>query len=312
MIDGEPETPRSESHVLSPGRLAEIACLLEVTARKPGNVHRFADLESLHVLDFLLSATAIVGPLDRASSRGLGATVLDAVQATRQVVRTNTNMGMILLLSPLAAADPATSVPEGVERVLAATTIEDARLVYRAIRLVAPGGLGRAADQDVGDEPTATLRAVMALAADRDLVARQYANGFREVLDEALPLLEDSMREGRPLETAIVTAFLGLLARYPDSLIARKQGPERAADVSSRAAAILDAGWPESERGRRACQEFDAWLRSGANRLNPGTTADLVTAALFAALRDGTIRLPRDPGPAGWSQPGIVPERMSS
>ena len=28
---------------LSPGQLAQIACLLEVTARKPGNIHRYRD-----------------------------------------------------------------------------------------------------------------------------------------------------------------------------------------------------------------------------------------------------------------------------
>ncbi len=80
-----------------------MACLLEATARKPGNVHRFADFPDLHYLDFLLSATAIRGPLDEAHERGIGATVLAAVQATRDVVSTNTNLGMILVLAPLAA-----------------------------------------------------------------------------------------------------------------------------------------------------------------------------------------------------------------
>ena len=36
--------------------------------------------------------------------RGIGATILDAVESTRRVVATNTNLGMILLLAPLAAA----------------------------------------------------------------------------------------------------------------------------------------------------------------------------------------------------------------
>ena len=58
--------PRSDASRLSPGQLAQVACLLEATARKPGNVHRYRDFEDLHFLDFLLSATAIAGPLDRA------------------------------------------------------------------------------------------------------------------------------------------------------------------------------------------------------------------------------------------------------
>jgi triphosphoribosyl-dephospho-CoA synthase len=293
--------PRTMSP-FSPGQLAELACLLEVTARKPGNVHRFLDLADLHFLDFLLSASAIRQPLDRAAELGVGTAVLKAVEATRQVVSTNTNLGMILLLAPLAAIPVKTDLAHGVERVLDETTVEDARQVFRAIRMAGPGGLGRVAEQDVADEPTVTLRAAMALAAGRDLVARQYANGFREVLDEALPLLGQSIRDGLPLESTIVLAFLRLLARHPDTLVSRKAGPDAAAHVSRRAGEILAAGWPETSEGSRLIAEFDFWLRGPAVALNPGTTADLVTAALFAALRDGTIQLPRLPGTSNWSE----------
>jgi triphosphoribosyl-dephospho-CoA synthase len=286
---------------LSAGRLAQIACLLEVTARKPGNVHRFRDFSDLHFLDFLLSATAIEGPLDRAGEQGIGATVLAAVKATRRVVSTNTNLGMILLLAPLAAVPPTIDLAAGVERVLAATTREDARLVYQAIRLASPGGMGRVDEQDVADEPTMTLRAAMALAADRDLIARQYANGFHEVLREVEPMIGQALHSGHLLETAIITAFLGTLARHPDTLILRKAGRDVALSVARQAAEVLHAEWPGAAESRRRLQELDAWLRSRGNQLNPGTTADLVTAALFAALRDGTIPLPRPAGPASWS-----------
>jgi triphosphoribosyl-dephospho-CoA synthase len=289
---------------LSPGRLAQIACLLEVTSRKPGNVHRFRDFADLQFLDFLLSATAIVEPLDWAAGQGVGVAVLAAVEATRRVVSTNTNLGMILLLAPLAAVPADVDLTEGVERVLAATTVEDARSVYQAIRLAAPGGLGRVERQDVSSEPTITLREAMTLAADRDLVARQYANAFHEVLHEALPLLRAALDQGEPLETAIISTFLGILAGHPDSLIARKVGPGGALEASRRAGEVLGAGWPVGSKGRQAYEAFDAWLRAAGNSLNPGTTADLVTSALFAALRDGTIPLPRPAGPSSWSGPG--------
>jgi triphosphoribosyl-dephospho-CoA synthase len=64
---------------------------------------------------------------------------------------------------------------------------------------------------------------------------------------------------------------------------------------------VLAAGWPDGEVGVARLDEFDAWLRADGHARNPGATADLVTAALFAALRDGTIRLPRPAGPRGWS-----------
>ena len=77
-----------------------------------------------------------------------------------------------------------------------------------------------------------TLRDVMALAADRDLIARQYANGFQEVFHEVLPMIRAALRGGHPLETAIIAAFLGMLARHPDSLIVRKAGREVALSVT--------------------------------------------------------------------------------
>jgi triphosphoribosyl-dephospho-CoA synthase len=277
---------------LTPGRLAEIACLLEVTARKPGNVHRFADLPGLHFTDFLLSAAAIAGPFDQAVSQGVGAAVLAAILATRRVVSTNTNLGIVLLLAPLAAVPEGIDLACGVERTLADTTVADACLVYRAIRLAQPGGMGEVPDQDVNNAPTKTLYEVMCLAAERDLIARQYANGYREVLNEGLPSLRESLHEGQPHETAIVTAYLHLLALYPDSLIARKRGLGDATEVSRRAALVLASGWPINEGARRLCDEFDCWLRQPDNQYNPGTTADLVTATVYAGLRDRSIRLP--------------------
>jgi triphosphoribosyl-dephospho-CoA synthase len=233
----------------------------------------------------------------------VGAAVREAVEATRRVVATNTNLGMVLLLAPLAAVPADRTLPDGVADVLAATSIDDARAVYRAIRLASPGGLGTVADQDVGGEPTLDLREVMRLAADRDLVARQYADDYREVFHEAVPALRASLAAGRPLETAIVAAYLAVLANHPDTLIARKRGPDVAHAASRRAADVLAAGWPDRDEGRALCDEFDDWLRGDGHARNPGATADLITAALFAALRDGTIPLPRPAGPHGWSLP---------
>jgi triphosphoribosyl-dephospho-CoA synthase len=288
---------KEEFNNISRGRLAQLACVLEVLAPKPGNVHRRRDLPGLHLLEFLASALAISESFDRAD-QGVGPAIERAIRETRRLVATNTNLGMVLLLAPLAAVPAGVDLQAGIEAVLASTTVADAQAVYRAIRLAQPGGLGSVDEQDILQEPTVPLRAVMSLAADRDLVARQYANGYREVFTEALPALAEVVANGYPVETATVAAHLTLLSRHPDSLIARKAGRECAMEVSRRAAGILVAGWPERPQALRLCEEFDEWLRDPARRLNPGTTADLVTAALFAALRDGTILLPLIPHPA--------------
>lgn len=291
--------PEDFASVLSPGRVAQLACVLEATARKPGNVHRFADFDDAHYLDFVLSASAIVGPLDQAGSLGVGEIVLRAVAATRRVVATNTNLGMILLLAPLAAVPLAEDLAAGVARILDATTVEDAALVYEAIRLARPGGLGEAAEQDVSQPPTIPLRDAMRLAAGRDLVARQYAHAYQDVFEVTLPALRSSLVAGRPLETVIIAAHLATLAQTPDSLIVRKRGEALAAEARARASTILAAGWPDF--GEDLLNSFDAWLRADGHARNPGATADLVCAALFVAIRDGIIQIPLPAGSTGWS-----------
>jgi triphosphoribosyl-dephospho-CoA synthase len=275
---------------VSPGKMAAVACILEATARKPGNVHRYADFADAGYLDYVMSALAIVEPLNEAGSLGVGQAVLRAIEATRRVVATNTNLGMVLLLAPLAAVSLATPLRSGVASVLDRLTVADARDVYRAIRLARPAGLGSVTDQDVSLEPTVTLGEAMRMAAERDSIARQYANGYAEIFDLALPAFESALGTGQPLEAAIITSFLVLLADRPDSLIERKLGRDTAFEASRLAGELLAAG--PVDVSSSDFQAFDAWLRADGHARNPGTTADLIAAALFAALRTGTIAMP--------------------
>jgi triphosphoribosyl-dephospho-CoA synthase len=273
------------------GLYAQVACIWEATARKPGNVSRTCDFEDTHYLDFLLSAAAVASVLESAPRRRVGQTVLEAVLATRRIVASNTNLGIVLLLAPLATVPEGEDLRGGMERVLERLDVEDARTVYQAIRLATPGGLGQSPDQDVGAEPTRTLREVMALAADRDLVAGQYANGFREVFDDGVPALARGLEQHGAIEDAIIHCQLHLLARHPDSLIRRKRGMAEAEEASRRALRIMDIGCT-TPAGRQALAELDVWLRGVGHARNPGTTADLVTACLFVALRTNILTLP--------------------
>ena len=286
---------------MTPGQRAQVACLLEATARKAGNVHRFRDFEDCSYLDFALSAQVIGPALDLASSQGIGRAVLAAVESTRQLVATNTNLGMILLLAPLAAVPEGIDLREGVQDVLGCLTAYDARLVYQAIRLAAPGGLGKVEAHDVATEPSVSLVEAMALAADRDLVARQYATGYAEVFEIAVPALELAIHETRPVETAIVKAHLQLMAQLPDTLIARKLGPEAAKEGMQLARKVLERGWPDQPVALQAFHDFDRWLRQDGHARNPGSTADLIAAALFVVLSSGTIRLPMTSHTIPWS-----------
>lgn len=288
---------RSYKHMPSPGSLARAACALEATAPKAGNVHPYASFPDATWQDFIASGDAIAPVMDRAASLGVGRTVLESVRATRARVACNTNLGIILLLAPLCAVPANESLRRGVRRVLASLTPRDASLLYQAIREVKPGGLGRVKRGDVRDKaPTQRplgLVEAMSLAADRDAVARQYANGFTDVLNVIAPRLVASLRTGITLEDAIVLTHLQLMADEPDSLIRRKAGDAVARESQHRAAAVVRAGWPHTQRSHRLFQSLDRWLRvrrAGKHIRNPGTSADLITAGLYAALRESMLR----------------------
>ena len=271
----------------------QLACIWEATARKPGNVHRYRDFADTSYVDFLQCAAVVAPVLAADPQESVGARVFEAVRLCGQVVSTNTNLGIVLLLAPLArAAGTGNPLRRSLDRVLQTLTVADAESVYAAIRLAKPGGLGRVAYQDVADPPTHTLREVMALAADRDLVARQYANGFREVFDEGAPAVRDGIGNTGSLEAGIVWGYLDLMGRHPDTLIGRKRGMAEAQESAEQARQILAANWPHTPVSWDLFRTFDAWLRAVGHERNPGTSADLIAAALFVLLQEGHMKLP--------------------
>lgn len=289
----------------------EICCLMEATARKPGNVHPAAAFVDLNYDDFVQAAQVIGKPLAEAGQVGLGRAVLNAIDATRRESRSNVNLGIALLIAPMAAIGQEMPLQAGMGQVLHSTTIEDAEHVYAAIRLARPGGLGQVSSQDVHDRPTITLREAMVLAADRDRIAEQYATDFAFVLGLGRHWLLDAWRWCQDLdrvipqidnllhlpglvtwEAAIIRFQLRLLADAPDSLVARKCGGIIASELQRRATELDRHDWPARLTSWPALQEFDRWLRADGHRRNPGTTADLIAATLFAAVRDGLITPP--------------------
>ena len=272
--------------------LATLACLLEASAAKPGNVSPGRPFRDMRYEDFLVSALAAGPELGQAGSRPLGETILGAVRATRRWTPANTNLGIILLFAPLAraAARQAGSAAwrlglrEQVQTVLGETTVDDACLAYTAIREAHPGGLGIAGDQDVAEDPSVTLLDAMRLAEGRDLVAREYTTGFALTFECSGPALRTARQAGLPWDEATIETFLTLLAREPDTLIARKLGRAAAEVTSRRAAEVLARGGVRTAQGRASIAAFDADLRDAQNSRNPGTTADLTAAAVLVTL----------------------------
>jgi triphosphoribosyl-dephospho-CoA synthase len=258
------------------------ACRAELDALKPGNVHVHADGHGMTVLDFVRSAE-VSAPRIADPTLGVGARVLAAVEATRAACGQNTNLGILLLAAPLAAAAQGDgALPDALARVLAGLDITDAMLAYRAIRLASPGGLGHSARHDVAAEPTVTLLEAMRTAAGKDRIARQYVTGFADVLELGVPRLRMARAAGWPEPWAVTATFLAFLARFPDTHVTRKHGPAVAEDVRA-AAAGLDTCLLATDDPTKLAQAllgFDRELKQAG--INPGTSADLTVASHLA------------------------------
>jgi triphosphoribosyl-dephospho-CoA synthase len=267
-----------------------MACVLEVSAEKPGNITPSHDFHDTSYEDMLRSAIAVGPELARAGERGVGETVLAVAQASRRAAPVNTNLGIALLLAPLAkAALEGGELRARLGATLRALDVADAAAAYAAIRLAAAGGLGERVEHDVRSEPAVGLRDAMASAAGRDSIASEYTTDYALTFDTGIPVLVAALGDGLAVRVAIVELHLRLLDAVPDTLIARKRGAEAAGRVSAGARDVLAAGGVRTEAGREALRSFDAALREPGNALNPGTTADLVTATLFVALVEGML-----------------------
>jgi triphosphoribosyl-dephospho-CoA synthase len=259
------------------------ACITELDAPKPGNVHAFADGHRMTMDEFVRSADAAAAPLSAQGAR-VGVRIQRAVMATFAAVGINTNLGIILLCAPLAAAAErdAANMRTALRKVLRDLDVNDADLAFRSIARAAPAGLGHSPRHDVFNPATVGLLEAMSAAANRDMVARQYATDFADIFDLGVPLFESVSQTKREIRWATLATFLGFLSAFPDSHIVRKLGAETANCVQ-RAALNFAAMLQATERPDQvlpALLSWDAALK--AKMINPGTSADLTVATLFA------------------------------
>ncbi len=254
------------------------ACLAEIEALKPGNVHVFADGHQMTVADFVRSATLSAAPLTRRGA-SVGARIRGAVEATLGAVGCNTNLGIVLLAAPLAvAAEAGRNIRAHLATVLDRLDESDAADAFAAIRLAGPGGLGSADEYDVSGPPGVALGVAMAAASARDRIAMAYATRFDDVFEVGLPALARARARGLEERWCTSAVYLEYLTRFPDTHVARKFGPGRAEEVRRQAATLLqriDLG----EVAVAPLLAFDADLKREG--LNPGTSADFTVATLF-------------------------------
>ena len=298
----------------------QFAILLEVSAYpKAGNVHRTADFGGTRYEHFLASAIAVAPNFRQAAEHGVlvsdqklslnkvavGSLIKDAVEDVASWQHGgNTLLGSIILLTPIAVSAGITlaqgkfsiaMLRRNLRSVVEATTPEDAVNLYDAVNIAQPGGLGKAPKLDVTDAASrqrilnehVDLYDVFKISAPWDSISSEWVNNYRITFNIGYPFLVDQLKVTRDTNTVTVHTFLKILSEVPDTLIARKAGLDKAKEVSTEAQLVLEVGGLTTSEGRKSLQRFDQKLRDSAHKLNPGTTADLTSAALALATLNG-------------------------
>ena len=291
-------------------QIAQIASVLEVSGHpKPGNVHRTQDFDDMFFEDFLISGILIGSMMKKSAERGLkykdkpdllhkiklGALIREAVMETDKWIANNTNLGIVMLLTPLSAACGMSTefkdLRENIDRIMKATTPEDAVNLYDAINTADAGGMGEREDLDVGSdkakeeliERDINMYHVLDISSEWDLLSYELTNKMPVTFRLGFPVFKD-VKALHGINKATVQTFLTILAKHPDTLISRKYGYEVAKRVSDDANAILKEGGILTDVGSPMLEEFDRQLLK--DKLNPGTTADLTASSIMVALLD--------------------------
>lgn len=255
----------------------EAACLAELQAIKPGNVHVFADGHGMVVDDFVKSANAAARVI-ALPDLSVGQRILQAVTATWQVVSCNTNLGIVLLAAPIMHA---ALHRISLSQVLQALTVQDAGDAFQAIVLASPAGLGSSARHDVHETPTGTLLQAMQQAAEYDRIAWQYAHDFQDIVGFGMQRYTEALRHWENEAWATTATYLGFMAHFPDTHLVRKYGLNIAREVQQQAV-VHEADFLAQENPKIYLGEllrFDSQLKQ--NGFNPGTSADLTVATLL-------------------------------
>lgn len=300
----------------------QIACLLEAAAPKPGNVSPERNFDDLNYYHFLFSAAAVFPAFSNIEARGVGEIIYQGVKETHSLINTNTNLGILMLTTPLVSAyvklrnkkdksffdqpslelenwhnnkendlNAESSFLRALRKELHSILInldkKDAEYAYRAINFSKAGNLDKVEKGDVSQKPDLSLYDAMKLAENRDNIAFEYVNDYLIIFGFAYPRFIKNMKEIDAIDNLIIKTFLEILAEYPDSLIARKYDIKTAEKISLKTKKLLKKLENYDMRSKKAenlLAEFDKYLRTKKRKFNPGTTADFITAVIFLSI----------------------------
>lgn len=285
--------------------IAQIASVLEVSGYpKPGNVHRNRDFHDMVFEDFLISGIAIGKTIkllcekskksrNDLSKINLGSYILKGVKKTNHWVKNNTNLGIIMMLMPIAASASISSnfndLQENIDKIIKSTTVNDAINLYEAINLAEAGGMGASKEFDLSNDASKdelknnnkSMYDVLEISSSWDTLASELTSKMPICFEISYPTFHKLKKENSLNNSTIIT-FLTILSNVPDTLISRKYNNKKAIEVSDECLKVLNSS---PEDFIKNLKKFDDYLFE--NKLNPGTTADLTAASIMISyLKD--------------------------
>ncbi len=256
---------------------------------KPGAVTRIHAHPDKDIVDFMLAVT----PLEAAAHatcieaytrcKGSIAVGLSLYKSLYRMmgIKTNINIGTLILVLPLAAShgltgsrDPGRLASTASIIVRECTGEEEAKLYYDLLKSTSPSHLGvyKGPLPSVGEEPKGYGFKDIIEYTSWDLVHSELANGYRASL-QALEVLKKSPGS---LEDKALHALLYILSEYGDTLVARKYGfrAYKVLRIEARIARTL-----ATRVGvRRAVEELDRlWRPRG---WSPGSALDILATVI--------------------------------
>lgn len=278
-------------------KIAQIASALEVSGYpKPGNVHRTRDYDDMEFEDFVISGIVIGDTIREAcadvdvENPELGKYILQAVAETDRWIKNNTNLGIVMMTTPIAVAaaisDSFDDIRENIKLLMGNTSVDDACALYDAINIADAGGMGDQDEYDVASDNAKqelrdnnqTMYDVLKISAPWDMLAREMTSDMPAVFEIGYPTYH-KLREEKTKNEACLLTFLTILSHVPDTLISRKYGDEEALKISLMTRDLLKMR--DSPDFMDTIKEFDDYLYD--NKYNPGTTADLTAASIFVS-----------------------------
>lgn len=302
-------------------RASNLASLLEVAGwPKPGNVHRTQNFKNTRFEHFLAGIAAIQPNFNKFCEKinkfsfinkddykkiELGLFFKNAAEdMIKWQSGGNVILGHILILTPLVSAALICLKRKRYElmelqfilnQIIENSTAVDTLNLYHAMRISNPGGLGNIDKYDIYDDKSfddivkenVNLKKIFEFSKDYDLISSEYSSNFNIILNEGLPYFFDVFKHFKDINIAIVNTYLKLLSIHPDTLVIRKSGPESANYISKMALNILENGGISTNKGFALTLALDKDLQDKMGKLNPGTTADLISGVIFCALLFG-------------------------